>query len=198
MKSFSRAAIVGLICAVGLSFGCAKPDDNKRDAVAGANAAFADLKSSMDEANSMGAPSANWSDDKLAAYTDLMTRIEASANRAQTFDGKSGIVIKETDGLAEAKESAANGRLAVKKVHIQRRWELIRGLRADIETMSQVPNSSWSPEAVATFERVADHAESTGKQLAFRAELEVEKDLAEKVATLVQIQRSAIEAARKH
>lgn len=181
------------IAVLGLAIGCSKSENQNAEAVKGANKAFADLQSATEKANKMGAPTAAWSDENLAVYGELMSRIDVAADRAQSFDGKGGIAIHPSDRLVEAKEGAKAGRELVTKILDQKhRLKLIQGLQKDIPVLRELPNPSWSSEKIAQLERVVDHAESSAKQLDFLALHEPELILASEISKLVEIQRNEI------
>lgn len=198
MTAFWKTMVVAAVFVVaGFVSGCAQSDGGKKEAVAGANAAFADLRTSTQAAESMGSPSPAWSDEKLVAYDELMTRIENSIARAQTFDGKHGIVIRDDDRLAEQKQAAQAGRDLVKKFRAQRRLVLIESLQADLPTLTTLPAASWPSEKIADLERVVDRAESTSNALDAISVNEPELILVAKTSDLVRLQRAEIAKIRR-
>lgn len=175
MKSFVHF-FVGILAVVAIS-ACGKSNTEKaKDNV---QSASAELEASAKEIQSMGAPSALWSDEKLNRFEALLNSCDSSANRIEAQNGKDGVTILDIGSLPNLRaalaglrrvhstaraEKADNEKTAKRRVAIEAAKAKYNRHVAAIEKAG-TPTLAWSTIQLDEFDAELDGIETTAEEI---------------------------------
>ncbi|CAN5605972.1 hypothetical protein BH10BDE1_BH10BDE1_21150 [soil metagenome] len=175
MKSFMPLVIA--VLSVFLITACGKTSSEK--AKDNADSAIAEMKSSATEIQSMGTPTASWSDEKLNRYEALITSCESSANRIEAQDGKDGVIVYGTWSLPQLRSALSTLRSSVRSARAEKaNAESIRKETTTLDVarakyqrhldairVAGTPSTDWSFEQLDQYDAELNGIESTAREL---------------------------------